>query len=180
MLALFENKKFLLLLVLINFLAGFYSISYYFSQLSQTNPFLWLFVIDCPLYAIIFGIVLLLKIKEKKLEWLFFISIVGNIKYGLWTIFVLFQANMLFAYPLLLIGHILLVFEVIVLYKKYVFKLKHLILGLIWFILNDFSDYVLLTHPVFIGNFAFIAFFAIISTFFISLFVSIFFIRQSI
>ncbi|MFA5763310.1 MAG: DUF1405 domain-containing protein [archaeon] len=180
MLTLFENKKFLLLLVLINFLAGFYSINYYFSQLSQTNPFLWLFVIDCPLYAIIFGIVLLLKIKEKKIEWLFFISIVGNIKYGLWTIFVLFQANMLFSYPLLLLGHILLVLEVIVLYKKYIFRLKHLILGLIWFILNDFFDYVLLTHPVFSGNFAFVAFFAIISTIFISFFVSIFFIRQSI
>jgi uncharacterized membrane protein YpjA len=180
MLKVFENKKFLLILALINFLIGIYSISYYFSQLGKTNLSLWFFVIDCPLYSIIFGIVLLLKIKEKDLPLLFFISIVGSIKYGLWTIFVLFQANMLFSYPLLLLGHILLILEVIVLYKKHVFKVKHLLIGVIWFLINDFFDYVLLTHPFFTGNFELVAFFAILSTILIPILVSIFFTRQSI
>jgi uncharacterized membrane protein YpjA len=175
MIKLFENKKFLFLLFLINIFAGLYSIQFYLSQLKTTNPLLWLFVIDCPLYSIIFGIVLLLKIKDKSIPLLTFISISGNIKYSLWTLFVLLMISGLLDYYVLTIGHILLFIETIVLYRKEVFKLKHYLFVLIWFLLNDFFDYVLGIHPFFIGNFEIVAIFAIISSFLVTFFVSLIF-----
>jgi uncharacterized membrane protein YpjA len=179
MLKLFENKKFLFLLMLINFFAGLYSIGYYLPQLARTDFWLWLFVIDCPFYSILFGIILFLKFKEKKFSLLGLIAIVGCIKYALWTLFILFIMNNIFVFYLLTIGHVLLLIQVIVFYKFFEFKVKHVLLALLWFFLNDFFDYIFLTHPFFDKLFFVeVASFSFLLSLFIVLFVSIFFLKK--
>lgn len=143
------NKKFLLVLALINLFAGFYSIQYYFWQLEKTTPLLWIFIIDCPLYSILFGINIYLISKNKKYPLFGLVSIIGSLKYGLWTIFALLLPGLIFFSLLLLVGHLLLIVETILLYKLYTFKIKHIIPVLGWFLFNDFLDYFAMTHPYF-------------------------------
>lgn len=176
MLKIFKNKKFLILIALVNFIAGIYGITYYLPQLNQTNPLLWIFVIDCPLAAIIFAFALVFRFKEKDIVFLSFIAIVGNIKFAVWTFLVLFLMNTWQSYLYLTVSHFLLLIEVILFYKLFHFKVKHVLFALIWFLLNDLSDYVLGTHPFFSGiNYEFLAIFSILSTFIFILGVSIVF-----
>ncbi|MDD3083475.1 MAG: DUF1405 domain-containing protein [Candidatus ainarchaeum sp.] len=175
----FENNKFLFLLALTNFLIGFYSITYYFSQLFKVDFWFWLFVIDCPFYSILFGLILLLKIKKINISLLNFVVIVGSIKYAFWTLFVLFISGNFLNNSLIVFSHILFLLQIIVFYKYSKFKIKHLFIVLFWFLLNDFFDYVLFLHPFFETNFFVeVASFSIIMTIFVTIFVSIFFSKK--
>ncbi len=179
MIKLFENKNFLLLLAITNFCAGVFSINYYLTQLTRTDFWFWLFVIDCPLYAILFGLLLLSRIREKNFSLPGFIVIVGSIKYGLWTLFALLVSGNLFNNGLIIFSHVLLLLQVIVFYKFFEFKIKHFFIVILWFLLNDFFDYVLLTHPFFDTIFFVeVALFAIITSIFIPFFVGIFFSKK--
>lgn len=180
MLKLFENKKFLFILALINFIAGIYALQYYFLQLQNTNPLLWIFVVDCPLYAFLFGIILILKIKKIEKPWLVFIVLVGVVKYALWTLFVLWQGNFLAIYYTFTWSHILMVVETLVFFRVYAFKIRHVLLAIVWFIVCDFFDYVIGTHPFFEGNFENVMIFAILSTIFLPILLSLIYSRQSI
>lgn len=174
-----DNKKIIFVLMLINFLAAIYSITYYLPQLDQTNFWLWLFVIDCPLYSFLFGILLFFKLKQKHFPLIGLIVITGCIKYALWTLFVLFLMNNIFNAYLITVSHILLLFQTIIFYKFFEFKIKHVLFVISWFLLNDFFDYVLLLHPFFDTNlFLEVKIFSILSSFFIVLFVSIVFFKK--
>jgi len=148
MIEFFYDKRFLFLLALTNFMAGIYSLTYYLPQLDQTTPLLWIFVADCPIFALLFGINVLLLIKEKPSAMLSLISIVGNIKYGLWTIFVFYLSGNLSLYWLFILSHFLLIIETIIFAKLFQFKLKHVFVAILFFLMNDFLDYVVGTHPL--------------------------------
>jgi len=174
-----RNKYFLLLIALINVIAGLYSISYYLYQIENINPLLWIFVIDCPFYSILFGINLYLISKNKQKPLLGLISIVGNIKFGLWTIMALALPGLLTSYPLFILGHALLIVEVILLYKLFTFKIKHVLLVLGWFILNDILDYFAHLHPYFEKQFFNeIMIFSFLSSVVLVIFVSILFSKK--
>ncbi|MFA5357562.1 MAG: DUF1405 domain-containing protein [archaeon] len=184
----FENKKFLILLALINFAAGIYSFSYYAPQLSEINPLLWFFTADCPIYSIIFGIVLLIwafgaqnknRLFKKIFPFILIISLVANLKYGFWTIAVFLISGMTFGYEIFFASHFLLMAETIVFFKKIRFEKKHLLLCLAWFLFNDFLDYGIGIHPVFdTAYFQQIATVSIASTIVFSAIVFIFFSKK--
>ncbi|VVB75041.1 Uncharacterised protein [uncultured archaeon] len=142
-----RHKWFLVLLALVNFAAGIYSFSFYAPQLEINSPLLWFFIADCPIYAIIFGLTVLLIAKERPSPLLSFISLVGSIKYGLWTIFVLGISNTASLYPLIILAHLLLLVETIVLFRVFSFKVKHVLIALVWFVINDYLDYTVGLHP---------------------------------
>jgi len=178
---LFRNKLFLVFLIIINLFAGIYSVSYYLPQLEQSQWFFWLFVIDCPLYAILFGINIFLLVINKPSETLSFISIVGNFKYGLWTIFVLTIAGLASMQWLFVLSHVLLIIETIVLACLFAFKVKHVLLALVWFIVNDFIDYFLGMHPfVSEGFLSYAMLFALASTIILPFLLSVFFSSREI
>lgn len=178
MLKLFENKKFLLFLLLINLFVGVFSLNYYFAQFNNTNFLFWFFVADCPVYILLFVLIIFQKINEKEKDWFIFIVLIGLFKYGFWTLFILFQGNyLLSAYPIT-IAHILMIVQTIIFYKKFSFKVKHVILAIFWFLLNDFLDYVLLIHPYFQGSFENVLVFALLSTIFTPIIISIFYSRH--
>ncbi|MFA6064545.1 MAG: DUF1405 domain-containing protein [archaeon] len=159
------DKRFLFLLALINFAAGIYSLSYYLPQLNQTSPLFWIFVADCPIFALLFGINVLLLIREKPSAMLSLISIVGNFKYGLWTIFVFYLSGEMSVYWLFILSHLLLIIETIIFAKLFQFKFKHVLFAIVLFLINDFFDYVIGTHPLIFEDFLFkAALFALISS----------------
>ena len=179
MFKIFENKKFLILLALINFIAGFYSITYYFWQLEKTSPLFWIFIIDCPLYAILFGINLVLVAKNKPSPIIGLASIVGNLKYGLWTLTALILPGIILSFPTLFLGHVLLIIEIIVLYKVFSFKIKHFIIVLVWFFFNDVLDYFVGIHPYFEPQlFNELMWFSFLSTLVLSFLIATFFSKK--
>jgi uncharacterized membrane protein YpjA len=169
MLDFLQNKIFLYFLALVNLVAGIYSLSFYSTQLSQSNPLLWVFIADCPLAAILFALNIFLIARGIKLPWLSFLSIMASVKFALWTIFVLIISNNLFSLWWIFLVHILLLIETIVLLGLFNFRVKHVLIALILFSIGDYFDYVLGTHPPLLNNiFVLAGLFAIILTIFLS------------
>lgn len=144
-----NRSSFLALIVIINligFLYGFFF--FYGEQLLQTEPWFWIFVIDCPLYALLMTLTLIIIKLRKNFQPFFFISAIGALKYGFWTVFVLinyssyyFSPATSFIYFVLLFGHIGLFLEAFLLNGRIKLRNYFLPLALFWFLLNDAADY---------------------------------------
>lgn len=150
-----ENETWILSLLIINIAGFFFGIYYYVHQLSLTSPLLWIFVIDCPLYVVLFASVCLMLYRHRKVpSWFLLLVAVGLIKYGLWTVVVIFLymdyllgVNFVVngAMPFLHAGMIL---EGILILPHLKAKAWHMLAVMGWFLLNDFSDYFLMTVPM--------------------------------
>lgn len=146
--------------------AAFGFLVYYGQQLSSTGPLLWLFVVDCPLYALLFAAAFFFRAEPRPrllrawfrrvpdLSWLWFLIFVGALKYGFWTVFVLtayspyyFTPGAWLLYAVLYGAHLFLMFETVLLVGKIRVRESFLAVSLAWFLANDFSDYLLGTHP---------------------------------
>ncbi|MBI5229059.1 DUF1405 domain-containing protein [Candidatus Micrarchaeota archaeon] len=174
------KKNLVLGLILVNVIAFFYGIYYYWGQLQRTPFYLWLFVIDCPLYAILFALVLALMLLGLKNNLLTFITSVGAFKYGVWTMFVILFYGELFlspvnfpTYSLLFIAHFGLTLEGLFLMGEVSgekgFLKKLVLVSVAWFLLNDFLDYGVGVYPAAVPSrgvkFAFLIGFTVSMTF---------------
>ncbi|MCD6549427.1 DUF1405 domain-containing protein [Candidatus Micrarchaeota archaeon] len=124
--------------------------AFYHDQLAVSNPFLWLFIPDCPLYVLLALLVVMFKIKS---SWFRLIVSAGLIKYGLWTelVFLIYHdyyfAPFIIESTILLgIGHVVMILESLLFLPEHL-KPVNLAVSLSWFLANDFSDYVLGTVP---------------------------------
>jgi uncharacterized membrane protein YpjA len=143
------KSKLIWFLIIVNLLGFLFGIYYYIPQLSRTPVWLWLFVIDCPLFVLLFALILLFDIKNYFFN--FFVS-VGVFKYGIWTVFVIllmweqFLALNSIMYPLLAISHFFMAFEFIFLIPRMkVSKWNFLTVPI--FIFMDNADYLWNLHP---------------------------------
>jgi uncharacterized membrane protein YpjA len=133
------------IILLLNLFSLFLGLAAYLPQLSSTNPLLWILVIDCPLAALFFSL-FLLGFSNPYFEAL---SRTTALKYGLWTILVTFSSASILAYEytwINLLLHLGLIVESFFFLKQRLL-FKHFVPALIFLLLNDFSDYFLLTHP---------------------------------
>lgn len=179
MLKIFNDKKFLIILLIINIISGIIALTYYYDQLISTNIFLWIFVADCPIFAFLFSYLLFSKIKNEPNNLLALITISGVLKYSIWTIIVILFTTNVRSFGLILLAHILFLLQIIVFYKDFTFKIKHILFTLIIFLVSDFFDYVLLTHPPINNNFFIeIAILSVFLSFFSVLFIAIFFSKK--
>jgi len=147
-----EFRSLFWLAILLNALGILIGATVYADQFALHPMYLAIFVPDCPLYVflallIIFGII--------KNDIFSFIVSIGMVKYGLWTIFVLFFHSSFYFSPdlfnmsvIFVIGHIGMALEGLALLPKKRLALPALALAIIWFLLNDFSDYFLGTVPL--------------------------------
>lgn len=175
----FNNKKFLIFLILTNLFAAIIALFYYQNQLLASSPLFWIFIADCPLFALLFATILYKKLNNKETVFLTFLTIIGVFKYSLWTIGVIILTSNPLLHLLVVISHILFLLQIIVFYKEFCFKLKHILLALIIFLIFDFFDYFLLTHPPFnLNYFNEVVLFSIILTFVSVFFISIFFSKK--
>ena len=150
-----ESKKWLVSLFLVN-LAGFiFGIYYYYYQLSITSLWSWVFIIDCPLYVLLFAVICALKLKNKSIpDGFYFLTSLGLIKYGLWTGLVIWLYSGHFfsispiLYSLLFPLHIGMILEGVVFFPHFKVKPKCALIVLFWFLLNDVLDYFFGTLPL--------------------------------
>lgn len=150
-----SSKKILIFLILANLIGALYGFIFYYGQKFFLTPLhLWLFVPDCPLFSFLIAFSFFLILIKKESSLLFFFTLIGSLKYGFWTAFVLIYFNNFyftpansFMYSVLLIAHVFLFIESFLLIKKIKLKFFYLIPVLIFFLANDFSDYLLNAHP---------------------------------
>lgn len=167
-----RKEAVLLFLIFVN-LAGMLFGAYYYSvQFTNTSPLLWIFVPDCPLYVFAFAIALFLLRKGRENNAFSFIVSAGLLKYGVWTLFALAFFNAYFFAPqIALLSGTLFILHIGMAAEGFVLRVKKcgiglLLLGLAWFLLNDFVDYFFGTTPYLpVGaDLKFVAMFSIAST----------------
>jgi len=150
------KKRWLLYLVIIINVAGFaYGIYYYWDHLLVTPWYLLPFVPDCPLYAGMAALCLGVYATGRRPAWLFFLTSVGLVKYGIWTVTVILVGSHSFlsgpwatTYLGLAISHALLALEVLLfipLMKG--LRPRDVVPAMAIMFLWDYSDYFWGTHP---------------------------------
>lgn len=144
---LIKNKQLLLALVLINAIGFLFGVYYYQGQLAETNQLLWIFTLDSPLPVLLFAISCLYLYKGKRNDWLFFVSGVGLIKYGIWTdLVILLMLNEFFAisvplYVFNILSHFVMILEGVFI-LQFVNPRKILVYStMAFYLLNDYLDY---------------------------------------
>ncbi|MCX6778161.1 MAG: DUF1405 domain-containing protein [Candidatus Micrarchaeota archaeon] len=149
------KKELVLVLAIANLIGALYGfIFYYGGQLLSTNPLLAIFVPDCPLHALLMGLALILSLRGFHSDWFYALCAAGAIKYGFWTVFVLSAYSPFYFTPeaaplyfVLFISHVVLMLEPALLKGAFLAKPVAIIPAAVWLFANDFSDYLLSTHP---------------------------------
>ena len=139
------------IVLLLNVISVFTGLWYYWDQLTVTPWHLLIFVPDCPLYVLLAIPILLKWVKN---DAYYFLVSIGMVKYGLWTVFALLYHSKVYFLPeflpvtlVFIIGHLGMALEGACLLPKKKVAAGILLAAMAWFLLNDFSDYVLGTVP---------------------------------
>lgn len=140
-------------IIICNLIGSIWGFIFWYGQtLLQTPWYMWVFVPDCPLYALLFVIPLALILLGRSRPWINALVAVGLIKYGIWTVFywVVYwsrTADFNFMSIAMTVTHTGMILEGL-------FLLSFLqmdwptVLGVGgWFLLNDWVDYGWGYHP---------------------------------
>lgn len=129
---------------------GFY---YYREQFASTVPYLWIFVADSPIATLLIATSLFLYLRGNHSGLVDALAAIANIKYGLWTVFVLlfyfdtfFSSNPLPMYLFLLVSHFLMFLQAFLVLDYTDFDTRHLAIAASWFLVNDLLDYLIDLH----------------------------------
>ncbi len=133
-------------------IALYFGATTYHSMFPNFDLWMWIFIPDCPLYIVLLFLIVLFDIKN---DFFRYLTGVGLMKYGLWTlmIFVVYS-DLFFSAPffvqtsILFIGHILMAASAFIIVPKKI-GLGTIIPVFLWFLLNDFMDYWVGTKPIF-------------------------------
>lgn len=83
----FGNNKLLILIAFANLAGFFVGIHYYWEQLMDSSPLLWIVILDSPISVLLFAVVCVMIYFRKKIpDLLKFLASAYAIKYGVWTI----------------------------------------------------------------------------------------------
>lgn len=154
-----EERTLLFLIGIANLIGFAYGIYYYSGQLAEWSPLFWILIIDCPLQAFLVGSLFISssvgKTGGKLFELTAKFASAGSIKYGIWTMFIILFHSEYFltgdgleTYALLFFAHLGLLIEGLVISSAYKMRLKETALICLLYLINDYSDYVIGTHPI--------------------------------
>ncbi len=150
----FDYKKILLFLVLVNIVGFIYGIYFYYYQLIETPFYLWVFVLDSPIPVLLFALIGIYFLLNKKIpQILVLLSFFGLVKYGIWTVLVLllfwkeFMLASPFIYSLNLPLHIGMIVEALSLKRFLQPTKKQVLAAFLFFFINDILDYFFGTLP---------------------------------
>lgn len=146
-------RFFMLIACIIGTLFGFY---YYLGQFEITPFYLWFFVPDSPFFTFMYVIILFFYFLGKRSNAFDVFAFIGLNKIGIWTIFVLFlnydyyfsSQTRAFRFVILLlhIGMILVAMTLLKEMKRT--STGSYILIFFFFVLSDYMDYFIGTHPI--------------------------------
>ncbi|AGK60709.1 putative membrane protein [Archaeoglobus sulfaticallidus PM70-1] len=149
------SRKLMLFIVIANLMGAVYGYYYYRYQLMASPEYFWILITDCPNASLFIAVAVTLILIGRKSDDFSFFSSANLFKYGLWTMSVLiyhkayfFSGGRYILYSFIFVTHFLLFVESfwLISLAENVSR-KGLMLTVLWMVLNDFSDYILNTHP---------------------------------
>lgn len=148
------DKKFLIILFLINLFGTIYGFMWYESQLAITPPIFLPFVPDSPTASMFFTIFLLFYIWGRNTPYIEALAITSLFKYGIWAVVM----NLLTLYVdgsigwqgyMLIFSHAGMAIQGLLYAPYYRIKLRHFVVASIWILHNDIIDYVYGMMPMY-------------------------------
>ena len=152
------RRDVLTLLVGVNAIGSIWGFLWYKEQLLETPWYFWPVTPDCPLTSLCF--MFFLCFVRGKIVWrpgwkavISWIAILGSAKYGIWTVLVLGQYIL---HPgsrpdlqdwMLVASHLGLLAEGVLFRRQLPAMPAMYGTAMIWFVVNDYADWFLMTHP---------------------------------
>ncbi len=148
-----ENRLLVKIIVLAN-LAGTAFGFYWYRDLLLSQKFsLWPLIPDSPLSTLFIAFSLTLFLYNRSNSLIDALAFVGNLKYGLWTVFVqlyffqeLIATTSIYLYLFITFSHLLMFLQAFLVLRYSDLSLKAGLTAVLWFLVNDFVDYSLGVH----------------------------------
>lgn len=141
------DRRFLIVLFMINLLGTIYGFMWYESQLSITPAIFLPFVPDSPTASMFFTIFLLFFIFKKNTPYIEALAMTSLFKYGLWAVVMniltlIVDGHLSWQGYMLIASHGAMAIEGLLYSRFYRIELRHLTVAAIWILHNDIIDYV--------------------------------------
>ncbi|CDQ39819.1 MULTISPECIES: DUF1405 domain-containing protein [Virgibacillus] len=148
------DRRFLILLFVINLLGTIYGYMWYESQLSETLPIFFIFVPDSPTASLFFTIFLLFFIFRKNVPYIEALAMITLFKYGVWAVIMnlltlIIDGSLSWQGYMLMASHGAMAIQGLLYAPYYKLKLRHIVVAAIWTLHNDVIDYVFEQMPVY-------------------------------
>lgn len=139
-------------LLVINILGSIYGYYWYREQLHNTPLEYWIFTPDSPLATTLFALTIFFMLGKQRVFFLFFLSFVALIKYGLWAVFVnthywIIAGEIHGVEVMLWLSHLGMAAEGIIYLLLCPPSFWEWATVSLWLIFNDYVDYVWDLHP---------------------------------
>ncbi|MUV39787.1 uncharacterized protein JNUCC1_03671 [Lentibacillus sp. JNUCC-1] len=148
------DRRFLIVLFLINLFGTVYGYIWYESQLAITPAIFLPFVPDSPTASLFFTIFLLFFIAGRNIPYIEALAIMSLFKYGIWAVVM----NLLTLYVdgslpwegyMLIVSHGAMAVQGLLYAPFYRIKLRHFAVAAVWILHNDIIDYVFGMMPIY-------------------------------
>lgn len=148
------DKRFLILLFMINLFGTIYGYMWYESQLVITPLIFLPFVPDSPTASLFFTLFLLFFIYNKNSPYIEALAITSLLKYGIWAVVMnvltlIINGTLDWQGYMLMASHGAMAIQGLLYAPYYKIKLKHLVVAGIWILHNDIIDYVFGMMPIY-------------------------------
>lgn len=148
------DKRFLILLFIVNLLGTIYGFMWYESQLSVTPPIFIPFVPDSPTASLFFTIFLLFFIFGRNVPYIEALGLVTLFKYGIWAVVMnlltlAVEGSLDWSGYMLIASHGAMAIQGILYAPWYKIKMRHLVVAAVWTLHNDVIDYVFGMMPIY-------------------------------
>lgn len=152
--ALLLDKRFLILLFVINLFGTIYGYEWYGWQLEKTPDIFLIFVPDSPTASLFFTIFLFFFIFKKHFPLIEALAIITLFKYGVWAVVM----NVLTLWIngslppeayMLIVSHAAMAIQGLFYAPFYKIRVVHIVIAAIWTLHNDIIDYVFGMMPIY-------------------------------
>ncbi|GAQ17435.1 membrane protein [Oceanobacillus picturae] len=149
-----RDKRFLIILFIINLLGTIYGYIWYESQLAITPDIFLIFVPDSPTASLFFTIFLLFFIFGRNIPYIEALGIITLFKYGVWAVVMnlltlIIDGSLSPAGYMLMVSHGAMALQGLLYAPYYKIKLRHIAVAGIWTLHNDVIDYVFGMMPIY-------------------------------
>ncbi|GGA61404.1 DUF1405 domain-containing protein [Ornithinibacillus halotolerans] len=148
------DKRFLVLLFIINLLGTIYGYYWYRHQLATTPDIFLIFVPDSPTASLFFTIFLLFFIFKKNVPLIEALAIITLFKYGIWAVVMNFLTlwETGYLHPsgyMLIASHAGMAIQGLLYAPFYKIRFIHIVIAAVWTLHNDVIDYVFGMMPTY-------------------------------
>lgn len=149
-----RDKRFLILLFVINLFGTIYGYMWYGSQLAITPEIFLIFVPDSPTASLFFTVFLLFFIFGKNVPYIEALGMITLFKYGVWAVVMniltlIVDGSLSPAGYMLMLSHGAMALQGLLYAPYYKLKLRHIVVAAIWTLHNDVIDYVFEMMPIY-------------------------------